>query len=128
MYDTVTIEQADTAVFPSLPIDLTSVEWQTKTLNEPLLESYRVTADRRLLKEDTTFREVPEEDRPLYETEKDGFAHDWQKAFGAIEEVHHEWSDTEYHGEFEIHAYPEDERVSLQLKFTDGKLVDVTVN
>lgn len=47
---------------------------------------------------------------------------------GSMRKVHQGWSDTEYHGVFEFHRTIEGDYVSLNAKFTDGQLVEITRN
>lgn len=47
---------------------------------------------------------------------------------GSRRKVHQGWSDTEYHGTFEFHGTIDGGYVSLEAKFTDGQLVDITRN
>lgn len=128
MYDTVEIEDGVDVSFPGLDTAPTRIEWQTKTFRRPALEVYKVTMDGRLYKEDADYETVPEEDRPGYDEERGSFENDWQKGWGMLNKVREGWSDTDHHGILEIHSVVDDEYISYDLKFTDGTLVDITLN
>lgn len=128
MYDTVVFEDGIDVEFPPLDTDPTTLEWQTKTFPRPFLREHKVTSDKRLLREDVEYEAVPEEERPGYDEELGGFEKDFHKAWGMMNKVTHGWNDTEHHGIVEIHTSIEDELVSLDLKFTDGRLVEITQN
>lgn len=118
IYDKVEFDEGLNIELPGFDGDLSEVEWQTKTLQgHPLLETYRVSEDGRLLKEDVKHEEVSEEEADTPEVLSD---------FPQKRRVHLGWSDIEYHGEFEFHAIVDEEYLSFEAKFTDGELVEIT--
>lgn len=128
LFDTVTIEDGFDISFPGLDTDPTRIDWQTKTLDRPAMDVYKLTMNGRLFKEQAHYEKVPEEERPAYDEERGGFKKESMKALGMLNKVHDGWEDTNYHGIVEIHRTIDDEYVSFDLKFTDGELVDVTLN
>lgn len=128
LYDHVVIEDGLAVEFPDLDDDPTRIDWQTKSLACPSMAVYKVTMDGRLFEEDAHYEEVPEDERPRYDEEIEGFAKDWERAFGSLSKVHEGWSDTNHHGIVEIHSTVNDEYVSFDLKFTDGELVEIARN
>jgi hypothetical protein len=88
--------------------------------------NYRVTAEGRLFEEDADWETVPEEERPRYDEEDDGFENQFEASVGSIRKIHLGWSDQDYHGIFEFHTSIDSEYVSLQAKFTDGTLVEIS--
>lgn len=130
LYDTVTFESGLDISFPDLDFDPFEINWQTKTLarQRPCMDTYRITADGRLLKEECEYESVPEEERPRYDEELEGFERPLDRGLGSLRKIHHGWSDTEYHGIFELHKSVDGEYVSLDVKFTDGELVNVEKN
>lgn len=129
LYDVVTFEAGIDVKFPAIDIDPYTVSWQTKSIarGHPMMDTYRVTDEGRLLREDAEYESVPEEERPRYDPEE-GFESEFERMIGSLQKVHQEWSDTEYHGTFEFHRTIDDAYVSLEAKFTDGKLVEITRN
>lgn len=91
-------------------------EFQTKDL-ECLMESYRITEDGRLLLKDVEWQWVDDPGNTFLG--------------GHLDEVSHEWVDTNYHGILNFYTYYRDEEkmehvsVDFYAKFTDGKLVDL---
>jgi len=130
LFDRLTFEDGLAVTFPDIGADPFEVTWQTKSLarGQPLMEHYKITADGRLLKEDAEYEHVPEEERPRYDEEIDGFEDEFERLAGSWRKRHQGWSDTEYHGVFEFHKTIDDEYVSLDAKFTDGRLVTITRN
>ena len=47
---------------------------------------------------------------------------------GSTRKIHYRWSDTEYHGIFELHRTIDGDYGSLDAKFTDGQLIEITRN
>lgn len=114
LYDTVEIHESI-----DVPDEMGDVRTlQTKSL-ECLMDSYRVTEEGRLEREETETHLVPEEDRP--HPDEDGL----MKMAGMFNEESLGWKDTDYHGIVEVHESIGDEYRSFDLKFTDGELVDI---
>jgi hypothetical protein len=130
LYDRVTFEEGIGVTFPDIGADPFERTWQTKSLarGHPALVEYKVTAEGRLLEEDAEHEEVPEEERPRYDEELGGFERPIDEWLGCMRKVRHGWTDTEYHGIFEFHTTIDGEYVSLEAKFTDGRLVEVSRN
>jgi hypothetical protein len=93
-----------------------------------MMDNYKITGDGRLFKEEAEYEPVPEEERPHYDAEIGGFESPMMKMAGSRRKIHQGWSDTEYHGTFEFHRTIDDDYVSLEAKFTDGQLIEVTRN
>ncbi|TKX74466.1 hypothetical protein EXE46_08845 [Halorubrum sp. GN11_10-6_MGM] len=125
-----TFEDGLDVAFPNIGADPFEITWQTKSLtrHQPMLENYKVTSAGRLLKEDAEYEHAPEEDRPGYNEETDGFDTEIERARGSMRKIHHGWSDTAYHGTFEFHRTIDGDYVSLDAKFTDGQLVEISRN
>lgn len=128
LYDTVKFEAGLEIEFPDIGVDPFEVTWQSKSISRyhPALDTYRVTEDGRLFKEDAELEFVQEEERPWYDEAIGGFESSVAKMIGSLREVHHGWEDTEYHGIFELYASIDGEFVSVEAKFTDGHLVAIT--
>ncbi len=110
---------------PGLDRDLSTVEWQTKSIGRPALRSFRVTAEGRLLEEAFHTETVPEEERPYYGTEEwereDGLV----RMAGSIRRVHDGWCLRQYHGVVRLVASVDGDFLEYEAKFTDGRLVAV---
>ena len=130
LFDRLTFEDGLEVEFPDLGADPFEVTWQTKSIarHEPAMENYKVTANGRLFQEEAEYEHVPEEERPGYNEEIGGFGNEFERGRGMIKKVHQGWSDTEYHGIFEFHRTIDGDYVSLDAKFTDGQLVEITRN
>jgi len=129
LFDRVTFEDGLDVAFPEIAADPFEITWQTKSIQyRPAMENYKVTADGRLLKENAEYDHIPEEERPRYNDELDGFESSVEKMIGSRRKVHHDWVDTEYHGTFEFHRVIDDEYVSLEARFSDGKLLEVKLS
>lgn len=130
LFDRLTFEDGLDVAFPAIGADPYEITWQTKSItrHRPLMENYKVTADGRLFKEDAAYERVPEAERPGYNEEIGGFEHEIDRVRGSMQKIHHGWSDTDYHGTFEFHRVIDDEYVSLEAKFTDGELIQITRN
>jgi len=130
LFDRVTFEDGLDVEFPDIGADPFEVTWQTKSIarHEPMMENYKVTANGRLFKEEAEYEHVPEEERPGYNEEIDGFENEFERGRGSRKKIHQGWSDTEYHGVFEFHRTIDGDYVSLDAKFTDGQLVEITRN
>jgi len=130
LFDRLTFEEGLAVEFPNIGADPFEITWQTKSLTrrQPMMEHYRVTPERRLLKEDAEYEHVPEEERPGYNEETGGFDTESERARGSMRKIHHGWSDTAYHGTFEFHRTIDGDYVSLDAKFTDGQLVEISRN
>jgi len=128
LYDRLTFEDGLDIEFPDVGANPFEITWQTKSLarRQPMMEHYKVTADGRPFEEDIEYERVPEEERPGYNEETDGLETPLEKMRGSQRTIHHGWTDTEYHGTFEFHATVDGEYVSLDAKFTDGRLVAIS--
>lgn len=128
LYDTLTFEDGLEIDFPDVGADPFEITWQTKTVarDRPRMRTYEVTANGRLFEQEVEYERVPEEERPGYDGELEGFESEFAKGLGSLRDVPQGWSDTEYHGTFEFHAVVDDEYVSLEATFTDGQLVAIT--
>ena len=123
LYDTVQFDEP--VDLPGFEGDPTEVEWQTKTFDAPFMEEYRVTGEGTLLKEDARYEEVPEDERP-YADHPDFDEEPMLKMCGMLDKVREGWNQVEYHGWLRISQTIDGERYKYDLKFTDGKFVDVT--
>ncbi len=130
MFDRLRFEDGLDVAFPDIGADPFEITWQTKSLarHQPVLENYKVTAEGRLFREEAEYEHVPEEDRPGYDEEIGGFESEIERGRGSMRKIHHGWSDTEYHGRFEFHRTIDGDYVSLEAKFTDGQLMNITQN
>jgi hypothetical protein len=128
LFNRVTFEDGLDIEFPEIDGDPFEITWQSKSItrHQPLMENFKITADGRLFKEDAEYEHVPEEERPEYDEELDGFENELERGRGSRRKIHHGWSDTDYHGTFEFHRTVNGEYVSLEAKFTDGQLVGIT--
>ena len=116
IYDRIEFDEDLDTELPGFEGTPSEIVWQTKSLKEPLLETYRVSEDGRLLKEEVEYEEIEDEER-----ETPGDLPNLPKR----RKVHLDWSDVEYHGIFEFHRTVDDEYRSFEAKFTDGKLVGI---
>jgi len=82
LFDRLTFEDGLDVAFPDIGADPFEITWQTKSLtrHQPMLENYKVTSAGRLLKQDTEYEHVPEEERPGYNEETDGFDTEIERA------------------------------------------------
>jgi len=130
LFDRLTFEDGLDVAFPDIGVDPFEVTWQTKSItrHHPMMDNYKVTADGALFKEEAEYEHVPEEERPYHDEEVGGFEGPVQEMAGSRRKIHHGWSDTEYHGVFEFHRTIDGDHVSLEVKFTDGQLVEITRN
>ncbi|MFW5900159.1 MAG: hypothetical protein ACOCTH_00075 [Halodesulfurarchaeum sp.] len=130
LFDRLTFEDGLDVEFPDLDADPFEVTWQTKSIarHEPMLENYTVTANGRLFKEEAEYEHIPEQERPGYNEESRGFENEIERARRSRRKIHQGWTDTAYHGIFEFHRTIDRDYVSLDAKFTDGQLVEITRN
>jgi len=130
MFDRLAFEDGFEVEFPDIGADPSEITWQTRSIarHQPTLENYKITADGRLFRQEADYEHVPEEDRPDYNEETDECDSPVRKMAGSRKKIHQSWSDTEYHGIFEFHGTIDGDYVSLEAKFTDGKLVAITPN
>jgi len=66
LFDTVALPEGMT--LPGLETDPATVEWQTKTIDRPMMRQFRLTSGGQLLQEETRTESVPEEERPYHGT------------------------------------------------------------
>ena len=130
LFDRLTFEEGLAVEFPDFDADPFEITWQTKSLtrHQPMMENYKITSEGRLLEEVAEYEHVPEEERPRYNEAVKGFETEIQRVQGSMRKIHHGWSDTAYHGTFEFHRTIDGDYVSLDAKFTDGQLVEITPN
>lgn len=130
LFDRLTFEDGLEIPFPDIGAGPFEITWQTKSItrHQPMMNNYTVTAEGCLFKEDAEYEHVPEEERPLYEEEIDGFDSPMDAMAGSQRKIHHGWSDAEYHGVFEFHRTIDDDYISLEAKFTDGQVVEIRRN
>ena len=122
-----TVELYDDVHLPEYPAVVTpagDVDWQTKGIDRPSMNSFRITAEGRLLEEEWHTEEVPPEDRP-YADRDDVGEDDLLYVAGCRNRVHDGWIERDdYHGRFEItHSFESlDALVTYQVTFTHGRL------
>lgn len=145
LFDTIRLEAGIT--LPEFPADLDpqSLDWQTKDLGHPALETYKLTAGGRLLRQTAT-RRPKTSDEKQREAAAHGFE-TWDAYVSAVEtadqatklaqgypmvvqrQVEDEvwWADHNQHGTFEFHATSPDASEydivwSYKARFTKGTL------
>ena len=122
-----TVELYDDVHLPEYPAAITpagDVAWQTKGIDRPSTNTFRITAEGRLLEEEWHTEEVPPEDRP-YADRDDVEEDDLLYIAGSRNRVHDGWIERDdYHGRFEItHSFESlDALVTYQVTFTHGRL------
>ncbi len=100
--------------------DPATYEWQTKDFDWPYMETYRITAEGRLLHSDYHI-----EDRSDKTAEPGSFA----SFAGMLTHVHDEWRDMNYHGDLSFGAWIADDKRSIEAtaRFTDGQVVRIAL-
>jgi len=122
-----TVELYDDVHLPEYPAAVTpagDVAWQTKGIDRPSMNTFRITAEGRLLEEEWHTEEVPPEDRPYADRDDVGVDNLLYVA-GCRNRVHDGWIERDdYHGRFEItHSFESlDALVTYQVTFTHGRL------
>ena len=122
-----TVELYDDVHMPEYPAAATlagDVAWQTKGIDRPSMNTFRITAEGRLLEEEWHTEEVPPEDRP-YADRDDVAEDDLLYMAGCRNRVHDGWIERhDYHGRFEItHSFESlDALVTYEVTFTHGRL------
>ena len=125
LYDHVELEEGLT--LPSYPEEAPSpdaVNWQTKDIDRPLMATFRITTDGRLLKEECHYEEVPPEERP-YADNEDVDENDFRYFVGMRRKVHDGWIERrDYHGRFRMIASVDrvDGLLEYRVTFTHGRL------
>lgn len=148
MFDRIQLEEGvDLPKFPDhrSPTDL---EWQTKDIGMPSMQTYKLTADGRLLRQEVEYREKTDEEKQN-DAEEHGFS-SWEEYTTFAEEASPDemmqlgvigpprsqtvderfWLDHNMHGSFEFHASDDDAEVgegdgffwSYEARFTKGEL------
>lgn len=131
LFDTVIIDSE--VALPEFTGDRNAIEWQTKTIDRPVMRTFRITSDGRLLRKERSYRDLTPEERSEKARER-GFE-SWE-AWEAAETpdplpmwdrtVEEEWwVDHGRHGSFEFHASTAEWRYSYEARFTDGELDDI---
>ncbi len=130
LFDHLTFEDGLDIEFPDIGTNPLEVTWQTKSITRdyPMMENYKITAAGRLFKEEAEYEHVPEEERPHYDEAIGGFESPMREMAGSMRKIHLGWADMEYHGIFEFHRTIDGDYVSLEAKFTDGQLAEITRN
>ena len=145
LFDTIRLEPGIT--LPNFPaaLDAQSLDWQTKDLGQPTMETYKLTAGGRLLRRTATHRQKTSGEKQR-EAADHGFEN-WEAYVSAVDaadlgtkleqgyplvvqqQVEDEvwWADHNQHGTFEFHASsPEDSEYdivwSYEARFTKGNL------
>lgn len=128
LYDDLVIEpEID---LPAFEGDHQEVDWQTKSIGRPFMQSYKLTADGRLLRQEQSMRDLTPEERTEKAQER-GYEswEEWEAAdtFGPLpgweQTVDEEWwVDHNQHGTFEFHGSTVDFRYSYEARFTKGEL------
>lgn len=108
---------------PGLERDPSTVTWQTKSIGQPAMRTFRISPDGRLLQEECHTEEVPEEERPYYGTER--WAEPLFQLTGGFRRVHDGWSERVYTGVIRFGASVEGEYMSYRATFSDGRLVAI---
>ncbi|WP_436903627.1 hypothetical protein [Halovenus halobia] len=100
------------------------VNWQTKGIDRPCMNTFKITADGRLLEKEWHAEPVPPEERP-YADDEDVDEDDFRYYVGMMKRIHDGWTEREsYHGRFQITESFDavDSLVRYQVTFTHGSL------
>jgi hypothetical protein len=119
LYDGVHLPEYPDGVAPA-----SEVTWQTKGIDRPFMNTFRITADGNLHKEEFHFEQVPPAERP-HASREDVAEDDILYLVGSRERVHDGWiRRDDYHGRFDItHSFESIEPlVTYQATFTHGQL------
>ena len=127
IFDWVVFEDGVDVTVPELEVDVRDVTWQSKSIGRPEMRNYKITRQGRLFKQQVRHESVPPEERPHYDDELEGFESDLDEMCGAMRTVPEGWVDTHHHGIVEIHGTVDEEYISLEARFTDGTLVDLSL-
>lgn len=100
------------------------VDWQTRSIEKPLMRTYRVTDDGRLLQEEFHTEPVPKEERPYPDADEDSF----KSIAGSIEWITDGWTEKNYHGRVRVVGVAEDHFYQYYLKFTNGRLEEIELD
>lgn len=100
--------------------------YQGKDLDN-CMYTYRITADRRLLRETVTYEAVPEEELPPKPEKEDGMVAHLFWLNSHRREIARDWEEIPYHGMLYFYDYESETRTShdYTAKFTDGRLVSM---
>jgi len=98
--------------------------WQTKDMDDLLMDNYKITSDGRLFHESYETYTVPKEERPHPDANEGSI----EAMAGSMGTKNHEWVDIEYHGTLEFHGVVDDDLHSFVAKFTDGELEEISYN
>lgn len=154
MFDHISVHES--IALPGYPDDRGDRQFQTKQVDYPSMDTYRVTADGRLEQRRRSYREKTEEEKQASAEErgfdswdayleayneareKEGMAEEFLDGTIPFAGPRHEtideewWVDQQYHGDVEIHCSglrfepPVEEFFSYVLRFTHGELEEVT--
>lgn len=140
MFDTVKIEEG--IELPDWPYDTKEVDWQSKSIGRPSMDTYKITEDGRLLKKEVE-REELSEDELEDRANEHGFD-SWDElveespmlSFGTTKVVGEWWEDQNRHGSFKFSAtHPREKtddsvegvRHTYEAVFRDGDLTDIAL-
>jgi hypothetical protein len=122
-----TVDLYDDVHLPEYPDGIPpagNVEWQTKGIDPPQMNTFRITADGMLLKEEFHRETVPPEDRP-YADRDDVDEDDVRYHCGSRSKVHDGWTERDnYHGRFQITSSFDglESLLRYRVTFTHGRL------
>lgn len=128
LYDTVIIEPA--VDLPDFEGDREAMDWQTKSIGQPVMRTFKISADGRLLRKEQSHRDLglDELDAKAQELGYESWdAFEAADTLGPFPEwertVEDEWwVDHQQHGTFEFHGSSAVRRYSYEARFTNGQL------
>lgn len=146
LYDNLIID--DEIDLPEFEEDTLDLGWQTKDIQRPIMQTFRLTKRGRLMRKEKTFRPKTDEEKQE-EAEERGFD-SWDEMVQIYEEVLEDseqpimdlsdagfdgfgspdeqqvdeifWLDHNMHGSFEFHTHTDDYWYSYEAWFEDGEL------
>lgn len=131
LYDSIVLEAG--VDLPEFEGDREAVDWQTKSIGMPFMQTFKLTSDGRLLRKEQSVRDLTAEelDAKAREQGYDSWA-DWEAAdtFSPLPSwkraVDEEWwVDHHQHGSFEFHGHTDETRYSYEARFTKGELDEI---
>lgn len=125
MFDYIEFEEG--IELPEFEEDEPNLGWQTKEF-QSLMRTYRVTEDGKMLEEEFETHYVPEEERPRYNEEIEGFENELEKLFGSMRRETTGWTEKNYHGRMRVVGHTDDYWYQYFLKFTDGRLEGIELS
>lgn len=131
LYDVVLVD-ADLDL-PGFDGDREAVEWQTKSIGQPFMRTFKLTADRRLLRQEQSYRDLTPAERTAMARDRGFESWDaWEDAdtLGplptwdrTVDETW--WVDHDQHGSVEFHGLAETHHYSYEARFTEGDLDEI---